>query len=312
LTQTNNKHFNKKNWIKPSCGTCLMKIAYELAIRSTKDNLKQIEIIKESLKILSDISQDSFTTELSSKIIEKVEELTGIKDPYKKEKKESNEIILSLEPYMVKLIASISDPFEKFYKTLLLTIFGNVIDFATGNYEFELSVENLKEQMNDILKSKPTIDDSRKFYDLIKNGDKNILYIVDNAGEIVCDKLLIENLSNYNNKINVVVRSGPLVNDATIEDALSINLSKIKNVKIIQANRFCLGFLYNNLTSEFKFALEESDIIISKGQNNFETIIKYQDNLKNKIIVLILKLKCKPLADFVGVKKGDFIIKILY
>jgi len=302
---------NKDNWIKIICGSCLIQIAYDLAKKSTDNNKKQIEIIRETFKILSEISKDSFTTKLSSDIIRKVEELTGIIDPYQEEKRFSNKFLLELEPKMLELINSIKNPFDKFFKIILLTIFGNTIDFATGHYDFELSKKALEDKMSKTINLIPSIDDSTQFYDLIKFGNKQIMYLIDNSGEIVCDKLLIKNLVEHGNNVVVVVKNKPLINDALKSDAIDVNISKIKNVKIIESERFCLGFLFNNETEEFIEALSKTDIIIAKGQNHFETIIKYKEKFARKIIILILTLKCLPLAEFLGVKKGDLVIKLL-
>ena len=288
-----------------------MQIAYNFAIKTTDNNKRQIEIIRESLKILSNISSKSFTAGLSIKIIKRIEELTGVIDPYKEEKQKSNEIMLDLEKSMNELINSYKNDFERFYKIILLTIFGNIIDFATGGHHFELSRESMNQQMIDVLELKPKINSSKKFYNLIKTGNKNIMYLVDNAGEIVCDKFLIKNLVNYGNKVIIVVKNKPLANDVTTEDIKYMDLSQINGVRIIEGERFCLGFLFNNVPSIFKHELQTTDILISKGQNHFETIMKYQNEFLDKDIIFILRVKCDPLAKFLGVKKGDNIIKYI-
>ncbi|MHA1231368.1 MAG: damage-control phosphatase ARMT1 family protein [Candidatus Helarchaeota archaeon] len=310
MKENSDLDFFKNNWIKITCGACLTKIAYEIALRSTNDRKIQAKIIRETFNILSEMSKNSFTTELSNQIIEKIEKITGIEDPYKQEKEISNKILLDLEPQMLSLINKYNDGLERFYKILLLTIFGNVVDFATGDHEFELTKEGLTEIMNSVLNLKPVIDDSNKLFEFISEGNKKIMYIVDNAGEIVCDKILINELVRYRNKVSVIVRNKPLVNDAMRHDAVFVSLTEIKDVKIVEADRFCLGFLYNRITKEFEKELKTTDIIISKGQNNFETLIRYKDRFKGKKIFFLLKLKCRPLAEFIGVNKNDQIIKL--
>jgi hypothetical protein len=217
--------------------------------------------------------------------------------------------MLNLEQMMRDSINKADDDYGKFYNAVLVAIFGNLIDFATGYHEVDLSKENLEGQMIDTLNLKPAIENIKDLYDLVIKGNKNIMYLLDNTGEIVCDKILIEKLANYGNRINAIVKNKPLANDALMEDAIEVNISKIKNVEIIQAERFCLGFLFKNTLKKFNQSLKQADIVISKGQNHLETLIKYSENFKEKDVFFILKLKCDPLAHLMKVIKGDSVIK---
>jgi len=150
------------------------------------------------------------------------------------------------------------------------------------------------------------INDIPEFRNSLKKANK-ILILLDNAGEIVFDKLLVETLQNKYSNLEIIcaVRSRPIINDATIEDAKFIGLTEI--VKVIKGPA-APGIDLSIATDEFKkHFLDEGSIILSKGQGNFESI--YGMETPHEDVYYLLKAKCPLMERIFNVKIGDLIFK---
>jgi uncharacterized protein with ATP-grasp and redox domains len=129
---------------------------------------------------------------------------------------------------------------------------------------------------------------------------KNILYLGDNAGEIVMDKLFLETIKHQN--VYYAVRGMPVINDVTIEDAKYVGIDKF--AKIISNGYDSPSTILDKCSEEFINIYNKADLIISKGQGNLEGLI----NVKNEKIFFLLMVKCGVIGDELGVKKGDFVV----
>jgi len=136
------------------------------------------------------------------------------------------------------------------------------------------------------------------------NNAESILYLGDNTGEIVFDKLLIEELSNMlpDVKITYVVRDKPVINDALMEDAVSCGLDKI--VDVISSGCDAPGTILDLCSKEFLKLYESAELIISKGQGNFETLAD-----EKRPIFFLFKVKCPVIANHTGFNLGDIVLK---
>jgi uncharacterized protein with ATP-grasp and redox domains len=143
------------------------------------------------------------------------------------------------------------------------------------------------------------IDDS-KFLKEDLNKASSLLYIGDNCGEIILDKLFLETINFPNTYF--AVRSGPVINDATIEDAVMVGIDKI--AKVISTGDDAPGVALDSCSDEFKEIFQKSDVIISKGQGNLEGLIDVDQN-----IYFLLVTKCDLVGNLVGTAKGDFVVK---
>jgi damage-control phosphatase, subfamily I len=179
---------------------------------------------------------------------------------------------------------------------LHLAIAGNIIDFGAKH---DFSDELIHKEIDDALKVELNNDTVEKFRQSIENAE-NILYLGDNSGEIVFDKLFIEQLPRE--KITFAVRGSHIINDALLEDAKTIGLTNIVNV--IDNGFNAPGTVLKNCSEEFQTAFNNADLIISKGQGNYETLSE-----SNKNIVFLLKIKCDIVARDLKGKVGDFVIK---
>ncbi|MHC4870706.1 MAG: damage-control phosphatase ARMT1 family protein [Planctomycetota bacterium] len=274
------------------CIVCMFNQALNTARVVTDDPEVHNKVLIELGKELEHISLDTTPAAVSQPVYEIVSRVTGIADPYKMIKEETNKEALSLLPMLEKVIYESSD---KLKAAIHLAVAGNIIDLGIG-HEF-----NLEEDVLRIMNSDFSIDSYREFKKEIKSSP-NILYLGDNSGEIVFDRVLVEQLLQNGCNVKFSVKSGPVINDATMEDAETAGLTEL--VEVIETGSSDIGINWNNCSDEFKDEFIKADLIISKGQGNFETC-----NTRPENIYFILKAKCNIVADELGVNFGDIVFK---
>ena len=230
--------------------------------------------------------------EIVQKLHQIIKQQTGRVDFFESEKKYYNDLMLKLESKLTAEIQSAEYPFEA---SARLAIAGNVIDF--GVYH-ELSDDQVLDSLHKSMTAK-IAGDFKKFHQSVDNAS-NILYIADNAGEIVADKMFINLIGP--SKITLAVRGYPTLNDVTRQDADFVGLT---NVASIIDNGFdAPGTVLHNCSEEFKQKFKQADLIISKGQGNYETLSSEKQN-----IYFLLKAKCEAIAKNIGCPVGTMILQ---
>ena len=271
------------------CLPCFMEQALRASRIATHDETKIKRVLDEVGRMLSSIPIESTPPETGKIIYQKVSEITGIQDPYKEIKKKSTETALTLYP-------SLKNEIKKGQNTLLtairIAIAGNVIDFGANSHF------NIEQEIEEILKKDFAICDYEKFKAKL-NESNEILYIGDNAGECVFDRVLIEEMKK---PVTYVVRDVPIINDATYEDAVQAGIDKVAT--IISSGTDAPGTILETCNPEFKKVYDGAKFIISKGQGNYEAL----SNERGPIFFL-LKVKCHIIANDIGVDKGDIVLK---
>jgi hypothetical protein len=220
-----------------------------------------------------------------------VRELTGNADPYQHLKDASNRYALKLYPTLAEKIKNSSDPFEM---AIRLAIAGNIIDFGVNGTIYWKNIDATIEQSL----FEPVLGSINSFFEAVSSA-KKILYIGDNAGEIVFDRLLIEQLAS--GTITFAVRGKPVINDATLKDAIQTGMANL--VKIIDNESDAPGTILEDCSDSFRELFEASDLVIAKGQGNYETL---SDISKN--IFFLLKIKCPVIARHTGCDLGTMLI----
>lgn len=211
-------------------------------------------------------------------------------DPYKRVKKENNDQALRMFPELENIIRQSKDPFDT---ALRLAIAGNIIDFAANdNFDLQATIDKA-------LNSEFAIDHSKQFKEAIENA-KTVLYLGDNAGEIVFDKLFIETINHPD--LIFVVRGAPVINDATMEDAEYIGMKDIINV--ISSGYDAASTIPDKSSKQFQQYFRKADLIISKGQGNLEGLMPLNDGR----IFSLLMIKCDVIAELLKVKKESFVV----
>lgn len=287
--------------LEPECIGCLFNQVLN-SFKLLRPNISNDAIIKAQKKLMEYLMSIDFNKN-ASPIVGKfaynlVSETLGERDPYKSLKEEYNCLALELYDETKQIIENAKDPL---FEAIVVAALGNTIDFATQhkiNFISDLknfSPDNLK--INDYLKFRTSLD----------NSNKHLLIIGDNAGEIVFDKLLILTIKDFYPDLQIVysVRSAPIINDSTIEDAKFVGLTEI--VQVIESCP-APGVDLSSSTKEFKehFYLK-GGVILSKGQGNFESL--YQMEIPDKDIFYLLKAKCNLMERIFNVKIGDLIYK---
>jgi damage-control phosphatase, subfamily I len=217
---------------------------------------------------------------------------TGVADPYRKLKEKDTEAALRLYPSLKQRAEREEDPVPL---AIRIAVTGNVIDSAVG-----ASVDIAQCIEQELIKPF-AIYDVAEFEKRLKTA-RRILVVGDNAGETVFDRVLIETLAHCD--ITYAVRSGPILNDATVEDALAAGLGGC--ARVISTGSDMPGVGLDEATDEFLEVFRGADIVISKGQGNFETL---EDSGRN--IFFLLKAKCASISRRLGVKQGEYVFQYL-
>lgn len=281
--------------ISRECIPCLARQAVEIAEEVTSCSETQEEIIKKSLEELSCINFNETAPEIGFRMHQHAKRITGIEDPYKELKNQYNEIADEIYQRIEreKWLENSEDPFDMACR---LAISGNIIDFSVG---LQLDYSEIVKSVEDSVKKDIFGSGTKSLYEAAEKAER-IMYIADNSGEIIFDKFLIKQLPRH--KITYVVKGGPIVNDATMEDAIFSGVADL--VRVIDNGHFAQGTTLEKCSEEFRKEFESADLIISKGQANFETL----SDIRDKNIFYLLRAKCKSVAAVLGCEKMDYVL----
>jgi uncharacterized protein with ATP-grasp and redox domains len=275
------------------CIPCFVRQALDSARLATDDEQIQKQLLREVLRLAVDLDMSQSPPVIGQQIHRLIRKLVGHNDPYREIKKQFNNLALKLYSELRKQIISSDDRLET---AVRLAIAGNIIDFGVKT---SLTASDLEKTIAQSLNGRFNNNQIQEFRDAVRRAE-NILYLADNAGEIVFDRLLIEQLPVE--KITVVVKGTPVINDATIEDANIAGLTQI--VEVIDNGSDGPGTILETCSQDFLDRFEVADLIIAKGQGNYETL---SDTDKN--IFYILKAKCPVIARDLGCQLGEMILQ---
>lgn len=255
------------------------------------DKDKEEALLQEAQAILDQCDMTKTNPEIMADIWVMVTELLKNKDPYAKIKYDYNELLLSMSESIKQEINKAEDSFDL---ALKLAITGNLIDFAAKHTFDETMVKKL---LKDAKTTTLAIDDSATLKAQLKKA-KTLLYLGDNCGEIVLDKLFIEVLKKENPSLNVYygVRGKPIVNDVTKRDALQVKMEQVAT--IISNGDGSLGTVLTRTSSQFQKIFHEADLIICKGQGNYEGLLGHP---KENIFFMFMA-KCELVAQPLGIE----------
>ncbi|MDX1285517.1 MAG: ARMT1-like domain-containing protein, partial [Draconibacterium sp.] len=224
-------------------------------------------------------------------ILVKLKEESKVSDPYEREKQESNHELLKRYYEFKKKVEDSDNPFDT---ALRFAIAGNIIDFGP-THKFDVN-----ETIEQVFSSPFAIDDSKTLKDEIEKA-KTILYLGDNCGEIVLDKLFLATIKHPN--IIYAVREKPVLNDATMKEAIEVGIPEV--ARVFSNGDDTPSTLLHRVSPEFKKIYYSADLIISKGMGNYEGLMNEND----PSLFFLLMVKCPVIGKKVGAKKGDFVVK---
>ena len=271
-----------------------------------KDTGKRI--VKECLVYLSqnvDLSKEPsiYITEVH-RILKRI---SGIEVPFAERRRLCNEMGLELEKKLSQRI-SVLTGFDKFSMLARWCIAGNALDFRTVGTGYDFDVDEMEKSLYKLAENLE-IDQLHEIYEKVKTA-KRILFVHDNVGEIVLDKLFIGHLRELiNGEVNSAMRGGAITSDATMDDAKCIGLYEVAT-SVILAGPDTLGISFYEMSQELKDELSKADLIFAKGQANFYVFSEHKDKVRCPIVCLF-RTKCNFVSSIFNFEQNINIATIL-
>lgn len=269
------------------CIACLLRQTLEAARLSTPDATDHEKIIRDVLGVLSQIDFTLSPPVIAERIYQRLKALTGVEDPYHALKDRFNRMALDILPSLAAKVDAAPKPLTMAAR---LAIAGNVIDLGANG---GLTESDVLAAIENVL-SEPFFGDLDKFEQALSKAER-ILYLADNSGEIVIDRLLIGQLRGKH--LTLAVRGGAIINDATLADAQASGIHEL--CEVIDNGSGAPGTVLKECNQRFSETFKAADLIIAKGQGNYETLCDVAAN-----IFFLFKVKCPVVASQIGLDMG--------
>jgi uncharacterized protein with ATP-grasp and redox domains len=271
------------------CLPCMLRQALEAARMADANVGQQRAVLNRVMELLAGVSADSTPPETGYHVHRIVREMTGVKDPYKLVKEESTRNALQLLPRLREIVAQADDPLEQ---AVRIAIVGNIIDLAPGiQFTLEATLER-------VLHQPFAINDLETLRQVLSSA-QSVLYLADNAGETVFDRMLIETLEQ---PVIYAVKGGPVLNDATWQDAVAAGIEEV--AEIVSTGSDAPGTVLESCSPAFRQLCDEAEVIIAKGQANHEALGK-----GDRRLFFLLQVKCPVLGREVGAEPGSIVLQ---
>jgi uncharacterized protein with ATP-grasp and redox domains len=271
------------------CLECAMKQALRAARIASSDPAVHRRVMDDVARALPHADLNLSPAEVSLVAYESTSRHSGNPDPYYALKRQQNALAMAMEPEMRELLRCSEDPLMT---ALHVAAAGNIIDLGIMHAD-QIDVHGAIEQA---LREQFSIDHSALLHESLSRCE-DLLYLLDNAGEIVFDKLLIEELQKHT-RVTAVVKGGPILNDVVMEDAEEVGLTKVCD--IIDNGGAFIGCPLDLVSASFMERMRSADVILGKGQGNYETVDDFDGD-----VFLLLKAKCEIIARHMGVTLGQ-------
>jgi hypothetical protein len=273
----------------PECYHCIFRQAVKAIKLNTEDADLQIQTLKKVLGILESTDDHLTPSEIAGETNRAMRESLGVEDLYRDEKEASHKLAITYLDDLRALIRKGSDPLEQGLK---VSAAGNIIDIIHAtDYDLWEEVDNT---VNQELKG-GGLEEFRK---LVKEAPY-LLYLADNVGETVFDRVFIETLEI---PVKYAVKSGPILNDAALEDALAAGIDQV--AEVLETGSISPGTILSQCTEEFQSLFHDSPLVLSKGQANYETM----DGEGDKVFFL-LRTKCPEISKAFDIPVGNLVLK---
>jgi uncharacterized protein with ATP-grasp and redox domains len=282
----------------PECVPCLIRrVLFEA---EEVDDSFSVRAVKNASRMLGELfGEDVCSATVATQVHRETYRLLGTKDPYSVLKKKSNDVALEVYPFAEKFVRSSKDPLRAAF---LCSILGNVLDFGIGaGYD---DPARLKKEFKNLLKEGLGHDDTRRIKTLLRKSEK-VVYLGDNCGEIVLDRLALEELKKFDIDLTLVIKEEPILADATKRDISALGIECIVD-RIVEAPGFAVGIDLDSLNGKFGKTMRNADLIIAKGMANFESI----SETDLAPVAYLLRTKCSPVANAMGLKKDINAVKL--
>ncbi len=283
--------------VYPECLPCFALQALRAANQSTHLDTLKWEILIEACKHISTFHPGMKPVEMAEVIYPLISQKTGVSDPFASLKHETNRQALALYPFFKALVMESKEPIKT---ALKLSIIGNSIDFGVPHNH----LKDLKAETLATLHEPLAINNTGDFLNLLSHAS-SLLLLADNSGEIVLDRLLLETIhATFTHLVLFIgVREIPIINDVTLEDIKEVGFPPY--IRAVSSGNRTPGVILKKSSREFLDLYNTSDIILSKGQGNYEGL---SDDADQRVFFLF-RAKCAIIAKHVGVREGAMIVK---
>lgn len=272
------------------CVFCQFRMFENLLENQPVSDDEKEMLVKDFIQYLASSSNNKTAPQVARDLHANIRDILQNPDPYYQHKKEHNRFMLDKYELLKQKISKAADPFET---ALRIAISGNIIDYGPAqDFDINKTIEH-------VLSADFAIDHSKKLKAAIDKA-KTVLYLGDNAGEIVADKLFIETIAHPN--LHFAVRGGPIINDITTDDAELVKMHEVAHV--IDNGYDAPSTILEKTSPAFNKLFNEADVVISKGQGNLEGLL----GTKKENLFFLLMVKCDLIGALIGTKKGDFVV----
>ncbi|NOY11963.1 MAG: DUF89 family protein [Archaeoglobi archaeon] len=276
------------------CPACLLNRIYQECRMVSDDEEKIGRIIERAMEmILEEFRRREVNAIASTRVHRMVYRMLDNDDPYRELKRRANEETARILPLARRYV----ERGDRFRNAVVASIIGNSFDYGVLGHEVNDS--NFREYFEREFRRGLAIDDVDEIRHLCRG---RVVYLADNAGEIVLDRLLVEEIKRLGGRVSFVVRGRPVLSDATIEDARFAGIDEVAD-EILTNGQGAIGIIEEELPEDTRERMESADIIISKGMANYECLSEGSFDS----IAFLLKAKCEPVARDVGVRVGDMV-----
>jgi len=287
--------------VKPECYPCILKALLKTARRVSEDEWLLRKVLGETMDVLRNSHTERTPPDIAAESYIRMAKLLGNRDPYAQERRDLNTLAKKVLPAARRLMSAAADPL---FAALKIAAVANQLDALTT----ELSSP---QKILDAYDATPFhAPDYEEFRNDIQNA-ATLLFIFDNAGEIVFDTLLIECLKKVNKNLSVtgVVRRAPMFNDATYEDAADAGADRLAT--LTDCGIDVVGTPLHTCSKQFRDLFLSSDLVLAKGQGNYETLegeVRPGQPFAGKAVYFLLTIKCEVIASFIGRSVGDAVL----
>ncbi len=277
----------------PECVPCLLKrVLFQSRLVADEDGARPVAAALQEMANAHPGAQNS--AKMASRVHRKAYDALNVKDPYHELKVRSDEVAEMLLPHLREVIESSEDRMEA---AVIGSIVGNIMDFGPG-----IAIQHpdeLIDAFQGLMSQGLDVNDVGKLRSRL-GGDTTVLYLFDNCGESVFDRLLIKEIQKLGSEVVGVVKGEPILTDVTREDAERVGLGDVLD-RIVDTGQFAIGVDLSTASEACRAEFKKADVIISKGMANFEAL---SDEDIGEVFYL-MRAKCDPVANALGVRKGD-------
>jgi len=282
------------------CAPCIIDdIVGALKLLDLPVSLKE-KVLTESLSYLStNFNLRTIPSYYITHVHRILKKITGMEVPFRELRHTCNTVGMEISRILLQESQTLAD-YERFHYLAIWAIAGNMLDFRTVGAGYGFDVTKLHEKLCKKVEEGLKIDHIDKLYELLRNGRKIVLYVLDNVGEIAIDKLLIEEIIKLGNSVIAAVRGGPITSDVTWEDAKQVRLNET-GANIVTTGPDTLGISWEEKSEDLSHAFNQASLVIAKGQANFYVFSEYKDSIGGNIFCLFTT-KCDTVAKLFGFK----------